>query len=314
MSYSLKDRFAIVTGGGSGQCILNDLSILTKIGIGHALVRLLLHAGCSVAIADLKLRPEAEVTVKEFSESSSGKGAVCFCQTDVSDWAQISALWKTTLERFGRIDIFINCAGVYEAPGISFWNPPGISPLAEDPEDSKIGQYKIFSIYTVAPIRLAQIAIDYWQQHSEIQGNLLFIASMGGYVHSMQTPLYFASKAALVSMVKSLGGLKMALGIRNAAICPAAVFTPIFEPEYCRDRLQSDDVALEAEHVADLSMKVLQDAEYGNGNIMEIMMVGTKEEPEVHVAEVDLMALYPKFNPIGARAIAEEIKFYQKVK
>ncbi|KAF5664986.1 nad-dependent 15-hydroxyprostaglandin dehydrogenase [Fusarium heterosporum] len=299
MSYSIKDRFAIVTGGGSG--------------IGHALVRLLLNAGCSVAIADLKLRPEAEATVRQFSNPSENKGAVFFCQTDVSDWAQISSLWKTTLERFDRIDILVNCAGVYEAPGISFWNPPGISPLAEDPEDAKVGQYKIFSVNTIAPIRLAQIAIDYWQQHSEIEGNLLFVASMGGYVHSMQTPLYFASKAALVSMVKSLSGLKMALGIRNAAICPGAVFTPIFEPEYCRDRLQGDDVALEAEHVAELSMKVLQDAEYGNGNIMEIMMVGTKEEPEVHVAEVDLMALYPKVNPIGARAIAEEMKFYGKI-
>ncbi|GKU09774.1 unnamed protein product [Fusarium langsethiae] len=299
MSYSVKDRFAIVTGGGSG--------------IGHALVRLLLNAGCSVAIADLKLRPEAQATVNEFSESSDSKGSVFFHQTDVSDWTQISALWKAALEKFGRIDILVNCAGVYEAPGLSFWNPPGISPLAEDPEDAKIGQYKIISINTVAPIRLAQIVIDYWQQH-QIQGNLLFVASMGGYVHSMQTPLYFASKAALVSMVKSLGGLKMALGIRNAAICPGAVFTPIFEPEYCRDRLKSDDIALTAEDVADLSMKVLQEAEYGNGNIMEIMMIGTKEEPEVHVAEVNMMALYPKINPMGERAIAEEMKFYGTVK
>ncbi|RGP78942.1 short chain dehydrogenase reductase family [Fusarium longipes] len=300
MSYSVRGRFAIVTGGGSG--------------IGHALVRLLLDAGCSVAIADLKLRPEAEATVNEFSETSSGKGSVFFCQTDVSDWTQISALWKTALEKFGQIDIMVNCAGVYEAPGISFWNPPGISPLAEDSEDAKIGQYKIFAINTVAPIRLAQIAIDYWQQHPEVQGNLLFVASMGGYVHSMQTPLYFASKAALVSMVKSLGGLKMALGIRNAAICPAAVFTPIFEPEYCRDRLKRDDIALTAEDVADLSMKVLQEAKYGNGDIMEIMMKGTKDEPEIHVAEKDLTALYPKDNPFGARAIAEEMKFFEKVK
>jgi hypothetical protein len=61
-------------------------------------------------------------------------------------------------------------------------------------------------------------------------------------------------------------------------------------------------------------MKVLQGEEFGNGNIMEIMMVGTKDEPEVHVAEVDLMALYPKVNPMGVRAIAEEMKFYGKVK
>ncbi|KAG5659163.1 hypothetical protein KAF25_000365 [Fusarium avenaceum] len=298
MSYSVKDRFAVVTGGGSG--------------IGHALVRLLLNAGCSVAIADVRLRPEAEATVKEFS--SSDKPTAIFCQTDVSNWGQISALWKTALEKFGRIDIVVNCAGVYEPPTSSFWNPPGISPLAEDPEDAEVGQYKTFSINTIGPIRLAQIAVDYWQQHPEVQGNLLFVASMGGYLHSMQTPLYFASKAALVSMVKSLAGLKTALGIRNAAICPGAVFTPIFDQEYCRDRLKSDDIALEAEHVAELTMKVLQEPQYGDGNIMEIMMIGTKEEPLVHTREVDLMALYPTVSPMGSRAMAEEMKFYEKVK
>lgn len=51
---------------------------------------------------------------------------------------------------------------------------------------------------------------------------------MGGYVHSMQTPLYFASKAAIVSMVKSLGGLKNLFGIRNAAVCPGAVGVSCF--------------------------------------------------------------------------------------
>lgn len=131
----------------------------------------------------------------------------------------------------------VNCAGVYEPPTSSFWNPPGISPLAEDPEDAEVGQYKTFSINTIGPIRLAQIAVDYWQQHPEVQGNLLFVASMGGYLHSMQTPLYFASKAALVSMVKSLAGLKTALGIRNAAICPGAVFVSLINLNFSQDML-----------------------------------------------------------------------------
>ncbi|KAH7255225.1 uncharacterized protein BKA55DRAFT_736611 [Fusarium redolens] len=303
MSYSVKDRFAIVTGGGSG--------------IGHALVRLLLDAGCSVAVADVRLRPEAEETIKEFSHPpSDGKPSAIFCQTDISDWAQISALWKIALEKFGRIDIVVNSAGVYEPPSSSFWNPPGISPLAEDPEDAQVGQYKTFAINTIGPIRLAQIAIDYWQQHPEVQGNMLFVASMGGYMHSMQTPLYFASKAALVSMVKSLSGLKRALGVRNAAICPGPAHTPIFEQEYCRDRLQRGDVALEPEHVAELTLKVLQESQYGDGNIVEIMMIGSKEEQSVHVREVSLEALYPTVGPLdmGTRAMAEELKFFETVK
>lgn len=85
---------------------------------------------------------------------------------------------------------------------------------------------------TIAPIRLAQIAIDYWLQNRDIQGNLLWIASLGGYVHSMHTPLYFASKAAIVSMVKSLGGLKKEFGIRNAAVCPGAVYVSEDSPSW----------------------------------------------------------------------------------
>ncbi|KAH7164946.1 hypothetical protein DER46DRAFT_576267 [Fusarium sp. MPI-SDFR-AT-0072] len=210
----------------------------------------------------------------------------------------------------------VNSAGVYEPPSSSFWNPPGISPFAEDPEDAQVGQHKTFAINTIGPIRLVQIALDYWQQYPEVQGNLLFVAIMGGHMHSIQTPLYFASKAALVSMVKSLSGLKRALGVRNAAICPGPAHTSIFEQEYCRDRLQRDDVALEPEHVAELTLKVLREHQYGDGNIVEIMMIGSKEEQSVHVREVGLEALYPTVGPLGmgTRAIAEELKFFQKVK
>ncbi|KAI3585438.1 hypothetical protein IWW34DRAFT_897407 [Fusarium oxysporum f. sp. albedinis] len=150
----------------------------------------------------------------------------------------------------------------------------------------------------------------------QVQGNLLFVASMGGYMHSTQTPLYFASKASLVSMVKSLSGLKRAVGVRNAAICPGPAHTPIFEQEYCRDRLQRGDVALEPEHLAELTLKVFKEPQYGDGNIVEIMMIGSKEEQPVHVREIGLEALYPTVGPldVGTRAMAEELKFFEKVK
>ncbi|KAK7589825.1 hypothetical protein V3481_008797 [Fusarium oxysporum f. sp. vasinfectum] len=248
MSYSVKDRFAIVTGSSSG--------------IGHALVRLLLNAGCWVAVADVRLRRESEATINEFSHSpSKGKPSAIFVQTDMFDWAQISALWKTTLGRFGRIAIVVNSARVHEPPSSSFWNPPGISPLAEDPDDAHVGQYKTFAINTIGPIRLAHIAL-----------------ATGSNTQRFRTP--------------------------------------IFEQDYCRDRLQRGDVALEPEHVAELSLKVLQEPQYGDGNIVEIMMIGSKEEQSVHVREVGLEALYPTVGPLdmGTRATAEELNFFGKVK
>lgn len=54
-------------------------------------------------------------------------------------------------------------------------------------------------------------------------GSLIWMASVCGYVHLMQSPMYFSSKAALISMAKSLSPLRKMFGIRNAAVCPGPV-------------------------------------------------------------------------------------------
>lgn len=92
--------------------------------------------------------------------------------------------------------------------------------------------------------------------------------------------------------------------------------TPIFDAAYCRDRLQAGDVALTAEHCAGLMMRVLQEEQYGDGNIVEIMMIGSKDDQSVHVREIGLEALYPTVGPLdaGTRAMAETQKFVQNLK
>lgn len=192
-------------------------------GINLAFAEQLLGRGCSVLLADLKLRPEAEEVVAKYTSAGESGPSALFHKVDLADWAQISSMWKFALQKFPRVDIVCNGAGIYEPPETSFWNPPGISPLAQDREDANPGQYKTLAVNTAGPIRLAQIALDYWLQNRNVEGNLLWVASMGGYVHNFQAPLYFASKAAIVSFVKSLALLKKELGIRNAAVCPGVV-------------------------------------------------------------------------------------------
>lgn len=174
-------------------------------------------------MADLRLRPEAEATLSKYASAATGSPTAAFHETDMSDWTQISSLWQSTLKTFPRIDIVVNGAGSYEPPSSAFWYPPGISPLAKDPADAKVGQYKTFAVNTMGPIRLAQIAVDYWLENRDVAGNLLWIASLGGYVHSLQTPLYFASKAAIISVVRSFAAFREKFGIRNSAVCPGAV-------------------------------------------------------------------------------------------
>lgn len=192
-------------------------------GICLAFTEQLLEGGCSVILADLKLRPEAEAVVAKYSSAGDGKPKAVFKETDVCDWAQITSLWNTALETFGKVHIVCNGAGIWEPPSSSFWKAPGISPSAQDKADASPGVYQTIAINTMAPMRLSQIAIDYWIKNSDVEGNLLCIASVGGYIHAFQTPFYFASKAAIVSFVKCLAPLRKRLNIRNAAICPGAV-------------------------------------------------------------------------------------------
>ncbi|KAH7128011.1 short chain dehydrogenase reductase [Dactylonectria estremocensis] len=303
-----KGKIALVTGAGSG--------------ISHALAKRLLESGCSVVMADLQLRPEAEETLKQYPHPPAESGAVSaiFQQTDLCDWSQINTLWKTALETFGHVNLLVNGAGVYEPPFSDFWNPPGISPLAKDPADAQVGMFKTYSVNTIAPVRLAQIAIEYWlrPENRGLEGNILWMASMAGYIHGLLTPFYYSSKAAVVSMCKSLGSLNKIAGIRNAAICPGVVDTPIFHPPYSRERVQADDLMLTLDELVNVAMEGIQDPKYGDGNIIEVFCGGIKEAHEVCVRDVPLEAVYNMEGLVGLAAgthiIAQQEKFEEQIK
>ncbi|KAK6858107.1 short chain dehydrogenase reductase [Apiospora arundinis] len=358
-SYELKGKIAIVTGAGSG--------------INHALTELLLEAGCSVVMADVRLRPEAQQTLDRYPHHPGNKDngedhrpSAVFQPTDTGNWAQIRALWETALQTYGRVNIVVNGAGVYEPPSSTFWNPPesssslsspspgvGVAPV-DDP-DAAVGQYQTFAINTTGPIRLAQIAVEYWLQHPELQGNMLFFASVAGYVHGLLTPLYFASKAAIISFAKSLGGLREHCGIRSACICPSTVHvctlgtrlptclplllylflnrfwlllrmvygdvfastnlsnllsilhtkyrqTPLIHEIQKHVNVRPDDLGLTGKECAEVAMRLLQEPQYGGGEIIECMKAFNVNKDEeggdetvIQLREVPVETLYPSF-------------------
>ncbi|KAH8775359.1 putative short chain dehydrogenase/ reductase [Diaporthe sp. PMI_573] len=183
-TYPVNGKVAIVTGAGSG--------------IGHALTKLLLSGGCSVA--------------------------------------HLTSLWETTIKLFSRVNIVVSVAGVYEPPSSSFWNPPGISPESQDQPDISLSQYNTFA-------------------HQDIQGNYLAVASMAAYLHSVETPFYMASKAALISFVKSLGPLHDLFSTRVSAVYPGPVL--------------------------------------GNGSIVEVQKIGEKSDSKITIRDLQMELLYP---------------------
>jgi NAD(P)-dependent dehydrogenase (short-subunit alcohol dehydrogenase family) len=67
--------------------------------------------GCNVLIADLALRPEAQLLA---DKHKTGPARVVFQETNVIDWVQLERMFEVAEKEFGEIDIVCPGAGVYE--------------------------------------------------------------------------------------------------------------------------------------------------------------------------------------------------------
>jgi NAD(P)-dependent dehydrogenase (short-subunit alcohol dehydrogenase family) len=92
----LQDKVAIVTGGGSG--------------IGKGIAQAFAGEGCAVVLAGRTV-PRLEAAAAEIREIGVEALAV---PTDVTDEAQVVALFRATMERFGRLDLLVNSSGAFD--------------------------------------------------------------------------------------------------------------------------------------------------------------------------------------------------------
>ncbi|KAF4874570.1 putative oxidoreductase [Colletotrichum siamense] len=303
-SWDAKGKFAVVTGAGSG--------------INLAFAEQLLTAGCSVIFADIALRPEAEELIAKYPHPSKDESpSAVYHKMDQSNWAQVSETWEFALKTFGRVDLLCPGAGIWEPPTSAFWDLPGVSPLAQDDPNATPGVYNIFAVNAMGPIRFAQIAIDYWLQN-RIAGNLIFVSSLSAYLPTIGTPLYNATKGALNSFTLSLAQMKARLGIRVASMCPATTFTPAVLQPYCVGKVREQDMNMSATECAEVMLRIVTDAAYGNGQVVEAMQFGSKEKSDVRVRVVPYQSLLPNIDFegdfSGKNILVEEEKLWEKLK
>jgi 2-hydroxycyclohexanecarboxyl-CoA dehydrogenase len=191
MLRGLKDKVAIVTGGGQG--------------IGRALSLRLAEEGCKVAIFDLK--PEAgDETAK-----LAGGATVKTYPLDVSDYDAVSAAVAKVEEELGPIWVLVNNAG---------WDQP--TPFLKT---QKPLWDKIIAINLYGPLNTQHVVAARMAERGE--GRIVNIASDAARVGTSDEAVYSACKGGVISFTKSLARELARKNVLVNAVCPGPTNTPM---------------------------------------------------------------------------------------
>ncbi len=132
--------------------------------------------------------------------------------TDVTARASLDAMVERARAEFGRIDVLVNNAGIYRAA-----TTLNVTEEHWDAIMNINARAVFFASQAVLPVMIAQR-----------RGSIVNLASMAGKVGSRTNLPYNASKAAVVSMTKSLALAHAAEGIRVNCVCPGFVETDMW--------------------------------------------------------------------------------------
>lgn len=190
----LEGLVAAITGAGSG--------------IGRASAIAFAQEGACVVVADMS-SDSAHSTVTEIQ--SSGWSAEPFT-VDVVNPQQVEGMVQRAVERFGRLDVLFNNAGL----------PQSYTPLEESSDEL---YERIMDVNVRGVFNGCRAAIP--RMKAQGNGVILNTASTAGIRGRPGLAVYNASKAAVISLTKTLALELAAYHIRVVSICPVATDTPM---------------------------------------------------------------------------------------
>ena len=185
----LKGKRALITGGSSG--------------IGLETARQFMAEGARVAITAHALK------AFEQARRELGDQAVCIA-SDAADVPEQKKLADRIKEEFGNLDILFVNAGIAELRPVEQWDEAGFD--------------RSFAVNVRGPFFLIQALLPVFANPASIVLN----ASINAHIGMPNTSVYGASKAALLSMVRTLSGELISRGIRVNAISPGPITTPLY--------------------------------------------------------------------------------------
>ena len=203
-----QDKVVLVTGGSSG--------------IGRATARAFAREGASVVIAS-RGKERGEATVYELQNLGA---TALFVPTDVAEATAVASLFRTIVERFGRLDCAFNNAGNLEAGTAK--------PTAELLEEE-------FDQHMAANLKSVWLCLKHelTQMLSQGGGAIVNTSSINGFGGVPGDALYATAKAGVLALTKSTALEYAQHGIRVNALVPGGVRTPMLEGTF--ERLSPGD-------------------------------------------------------------------------
>jgi 2-dehydro-3-deoxy-L-rhamnonate dehydrogenase (NAD+) len=236
----LNGRCAVVTGGAQG--------------FGRAITERFVSSGAKVAIWDFD-QALAEKTAKELGAS------VTVIKVDVSDLAAVEQARDATIKALGKIDIFVNNAGI-AGVNKTVWE-------TDFDEWRKVLRINLDGPFicckAIAPVMIKQ---NY--------GRIVNIASIAGKEGNPNAAHYSASKAGLIALTKSLGKELAAYNIMVNAVTPAAAKTAIFDQmtqqhiDFMLSKIPKNRFVLVEELAAMAAWLASEDCSFSTGAVFDI--------------------------------------------
>lgn len=187
----MESRVAVVTGGASG--------------IGAAVVRRFLDEGASVVVADLR-EPAADGPVQGPADR------VRFCRVDVTVESDVAAAVDLAVERFGRLDVMVNNAGVVGVSG------PVDRTTEADWDETVAVLLKGVFLGTKHAARVMK---------PQGSGAIVNTSSTAGLVGGLGPHAYTAAKHGVIGLTRSVANELGPHGIRVNAVAPGSTVTPL---------------------------------------------------------------------------------------
>lgn len=245
--FDLKNRVAVVTGASSG--------------LGRQMAMALARQGASLAI--LARRIERLEELKPELEKAGAK-EVLAVKCDVTDTKEIENAAKAVEEKFGRVDILLNCAGASK--------DKGVIEMTDEEWDFTIATDET----SVFKMTRAFAAIMKKNKY----GRIINIASMYGLVGNTEihTVAYHASKGAVVNFTRAVAAELATDGITCNAICPgyfeteltkAVLDTPSFQ-DFAKTHVPMQRYGRPGELDAAVVFLASEEASYVTGAILPV--------------------------------------------